>query len=55
MAVKLKHPPATVIEVNREASALHQQVTDTLILGSAGEIMTKILQALEERLEAGIM
>jgi NAD-dependent deacetylase len=55
MAVKLKHPPATVIEVNREASALHQQVTDTLILGSAGEIMAKLLRALEERMEAGAM
>ncbi len=48
--VKLKRPPATVIEVNREPSALHQQVADILIVGSAGEILTKIVEAVEREL-----
>jgi NAD-dependent deacetylase len=48
--VKLKSPPATVIEVNREPSALHEQVADILILGSAGEILTKIVEAVGKRL-----
>ncbi|HMK34361.1 MAG TPA: NAD-dependent deacylase [Desulfomonilaceae bacterium] len=53
LSVKLKYPPAIVVEVNREPSAMHQQVTDTLILGSAGEILTSITEALETRLSAG--
>jgi NAD-dependent deacetylase len=48
LAVKLKYPPATVVEVNREPSALHQQVTDHLLLGSAGEIMTLLMEELEQ-------
>lgn len=50
LAMKMKNPPATVIEVNREPSALHSQVTDTLILGSAGEVLTKLIAALEKRM-----
>jgi NAD-dependent deacetylase len=49
IAVKLKYPPATVLEVNRDPSALHQQVTDILIIGSSGEILTRLLAAVEER------
>ncbi|MEJ2716238.1 MAG: NAD-dependent deacylase [Deltaproteobacteria bacterium] len=52
LSVKLKSPPATVVEVNREPSALHQQVTDILLLGSAGEILQKLLAGLEERFRA---
>ncbi|MGB9616285.1 MAG: SIR2 family NAD-dependent protein deacylase [Desulfomonilaceae bacterium] len=48
MSVKLKYPPASVIEINREPSALHDQVTDILMLGSAGEVMTQLLNAVEE-------
>ncbi len=48
MSVKLKYPPATVIEINREPSALHQQVTDLLMLGSAAGLMTELLSAIEE-------
>lgn len=48
--VKLKNPPATVIEVNREPSAMHEQVADILILGSAGDILTKIVEAVDKRL-----
>lgn len=39
---KMKSPSATVIEINREPSALHTQVTDLLLLGSAGEILSEI-------------
>lgn len=39
---KMKSPSATVIEINREPSALHSQVTDLLMLGSAGEILSEI-------------
>lgn len=49
MSVKLKKPPALVIEVNREPSALHQQVTDILMLGSAGEMLSQLLNALQTR------
>lgn len=42
IVAKMKTPPATIIEINREPSALHSQVTDLLVLGSAGEILTKI-------------
>lgn len=42
IAAKMKSPSATIIEINREPSALHSQVTDLLILGSAGEILTQI-------------
>lgn len=47
VAVKVKNPPALVVEINREPSALHGQVTDILLLGSASEILTKIVDALE--------
>jgi NAD-dependent deacetylase len=53
LSVKLKYPPAIVVEVNREPSAMHQEVTDTLLLGSAGEILTRIMDALETRMLAG--
>jgi NAD-dependent deacetylase len=49
LAVKLKHPPATVVEINREPSALHQQVSDHLLLGGAGEIMTRLMEAVEQK------
>lgn len=47
IAVKYKNPPAQVIEINRDPSALHHQVTDMLLLGSAGEILGKLRAALE--------
>lgn len=47
MTVKLKDPPATVIEINREPSALAGSVSDILILGSAGQIVAKMLENLE--------
>ncbi len=50
LTVKMKHPPATVIEVNMEPSFLYDQVTDLLLLGSAGDTLTRILAALEERI-----
>jgi len=53
LSVKLKAAPAFVVEVNREASALHEQVTDILLLGSAGDILQKLLTALEERVTTG--
>jgi NAD-dependent deacetylase len=53
LSVKLKHPPAVVVEINREPSAMREQVTDTLLMGSAGEILTGILDALETRMLAG--
>jgi len=49
LAVKLKNPPATVVEVNREPSALHQQVTDYLLLGGAGDIMTQLMEKVEQK------
>ncbi len=42
IVAKSKSPSATIIEINREPSALHTQVTDLLLLGSAGEILSKI-------------
>ncbi len=52
LSVKLKSPPATVIEINREPSALHQQVTDIMLLGSAGEILEKLVAELDRRAES---
>lgn len=52
LSMKLKYPPATVIEVNREPSALHTQVTDILMLGSAGAILSRLMDALEARMNA---
>jgi NAD-dependent deacetylase len=51
--VKLKYPPATVIEVNRDPSAMHNQVTDILLLGGAGEMLQKLLASVERRLTEG--
>lgn len=42
IAAKMKAPPAHIIEINKEPSALHDQITDLLLLGSAGEIMTQL-------------
>jgi NAD-dependent deacetylase len=53
LSVKMKYPPAIVVEINREPSAMHEQVTDTLLLGSAGDILTRITDALESRVLAG--
>lgn len=50
MTVKLKYPPAHVLEINREPSALHEQVTDVLMLGSAGAVMERLLNTVEELL-----
>jgi NAD-dependent deacetylase len=54
LTVKMRYPPATVLEVNREPSALHRQVTDILLLGGAGEIMSHLADAVEKRLAEGI-
>ncbi len=51
ITVKAKQPPALVVEVNREPSALHRQVTDILIPGSSGEILAKLMDALEAEIE----
>ena len=50
IAVRTKTPPAKVIEINREPSALRDQVTDILFLGSASEIMQKLIDRLERKL-----
>jgi NAD-dependent deacetylase len=52
ITVKLKHPPAKVIEVNREPSALHNRVTDVMVMGSAAEIMSKLMEHLEAKVAA---
>ncbi len=46
LTVKMKYPPATVIEINMEPSAMHKQVSDILMLGSAGAILKRIEVAL---------
>jgi NAD-dependent deacetylase len=50
ISVRVKTPPAKVIEINREPSALRDQVTDILFLGSASEIMKRLIDRLEEEL-----
>ncbi|AFM24377.1 SIR2 family NAD-dependent protein deacylase [Desulfomonile tiedjei] len=56
LTVKLKYPPAKVIEINMEPSAMHKQVTDILMLGSAGEILTRVFNCVQERiLQQGAM
>ncbi|MEW6351325.1 MAG: NAD-dependent deacylase [Thermodesulfobacteriota bacterium] len=50
LAVKSKASPATVIEVNRDPSALHAHVSDILMLGSASQILSDLVKAVEERL-----
>jgi NAD-dependent deacetylase len=52
LSVKLRYPPAQVIEINREPSALHKQVTDILLLGSAGEIVHRLAETVESRIAA---
>ena len=47
IAVKMKYPAATVVEINMEPSAMHEKVTDYLALGSAGQILTDIMKNLE--------
>jgi NAD-dependent deacetylase len=49
LSAKAKNPTAYVVEVNREPSALHQQVADVLLLGGAGDIMERLLEAVEDR------
>ncbi|MGA8831331.1 MAG: NAD-dependent deacylase [Desulfomonilaceae bacterium] len=49
IAVKVKTPPAIVIEINREPSALHKQVSDILLVGTASEIMAELIEKLEKR------
>jgi len=50
LSVKMKYPPAHVIEVNLEPSAMHREVTDTLLLGKAGEVLSNLMQHLEVKL-----
>ncbi len=52
LTMKCKNPPATVIEINMEPSAMHEQVSDMLLLGSAGEIMTRVMQCLQSKVIA---
>jgi NAD-dependent deacetylase len=49
LSAKLKNPPAFVIEVNREPSALHRQVADVLLLGGAGDICQRLLEVVADR------
>jgi NAD-dependent deacetylase len=49
LSVKLKHPPAMVVEVNREPSAMYNQVSDVLLLGSAAEILSRLMETLEDK------
>ncbi len=49
ISVKLKNPPATVIEINREPSEMYEQVSDIMLLGSASDILGRILNAVETR------
>jgi hypothetical protein len=51
----MKYPPATVVEINREPSALHEQVTDMLLLGSAGEILTKVMECIDGERAVGVV
>jgi len=53
LSVKLKYPPATVVEINREPSAMHEQVTDILLLGSAGDILSRVMDCLDGKQMAG--
>jgi NAD-dependent deacetylase len=53
LTVKLKYPPATVVEINREPSAMHEQVTDILLLGSAGDILSRVMDCLDGKQMAG--
>jgi len=55
ISVKMKYPPATVVEINREPSALHEQVTDMLLLGSAGEILTKVMECIDGDRAVGVV
>jgi NAD-dependent deacetylase len=50
ISVKMKHPPAVVIEVNKEPSSMRRQVTDILLLGGAGKIMSGIAEGLEKKI-----
>jgi NAD-dependent SIR2 family protein deacetylase len=51
LAVKLKRPPAFVIEVNREPSALNSQVTDITLTGSAAEVLHRLDEAMSKLME----
>ncbi len=50
ITAKMKSPAAKVVEINRDPSALHREVTDILLLGSAGEILQRLLRAVEDRI-----
>lgn len=52
ISVKMKYPAATVIEINMEASAMHEQVTDVLVIGSAGKILTDIMDRVDSLVQA---
>jgi len=52
LSVKMKHPPAQVIEVNLEPSAMREEVTDILLLGKAGEVLCRLTEYLEVNLAA---
>lgn len=52
IAVKMKYPAATVVEINMEPSAMHEQVTDVLLVGSAGRILTEIMDCVDSLVAA---
>lgn len=52
LTVKLKYPAATVVEINREPSAMHERVSDILVLGSAGQILSRLLEVVESKVGA---
>jgi NAD-dependent deacetylase len=52
LSVKMKYPPAQVIEVNLEPSAMHEEVTDILLLGKAGEVLSSLMEHLQTKLTA---
>jgi NAD-dependent deacetylase len=54
ISVKLKNPPATVVEINREPSEMCNQVSDLLLVGSASDILGRILNAVEARVLARV-
>ncbi len=51
LAVKAQDPRATVVEVNREPSALGDQVTDILLLGGASAVLSSLAKAVENKIK----
>ncbi len=52
ITVKMKYPAATVVEINMEPSTMHEKVTDILALGSAGQILSDLMECVESLVEA---